>query len=62
MIFVAPSNADRWFNALPEAPSPPFFDLDSTCTGGGCPQPTDLCGDMGAALANVLIQMREKRA
>ncbi|MGP8306655.1 hypothetical protein [Vibrio sp. YIC-376] len=30
----------------PDGTTGNFVDLDSTCKGGGCPQPTDLCGDI----------------
>lgn len=33
----------------PDGSSGNFVDLDTTCTGGGCPQPGDLCGDIDNA-------------
>jgi len=36
---------DCWIGTLPETGTG-FIDLDTSCTGGNCPQPTDTCGDI----------------
>jgi hypothetical protein len=33
----------------PDGSTGDFVDLDTTCKGGGCPQPEDLCGDIDNA-------------
>ena len=33
----------------PDGTNGNFVDLDTTCKGGGCPQPEDLCGDINSA-------------
>ncbi|MEJ2765387.1 hypothetical protein VV869_15645 [Photobacterium sp. MCCC 1A19761] len=35
-----------------------FVDLDTTCTGSGCPEPNDLCGDINSANNPIFYDMK----
>ncbi len=41
----------------PDGTSDSFVDLDSTCKGGGCPQPQDLCGDVVEAINPIFYDL-----
>jgi len=41
----------------PDGSEGSFVDLDTNCTGGGCPQPEDTCGDINGANSPIYYNM-----